>query len=75
LIDKSIQDEVVGKVIISYAKYTNKHVVSEYKILYTFSSDDIGDDVYLRLADIIHEYPCILSSSIEDKVLSITVCE
>lgn len=75
LIDKSIQDDIVEKVIIRYAVYTNKHVVSVYRVLYTFTSDDIGDDVYLRLADIIREYPCILSSSIEDKVLHIVVCE
>jgi hypothetical protein len=76
LIDKSIQDEVVEKVIINYAEYINKHVVTDFRVLYSFASEDIGDDVYLKLADIIHDYPCILASSISDKsALIITVCE
>jgi hypothetical protein len=75
LIEESKNNDLVNRIVISYIIHSNKHVVAASKHLYSFNKDEMCDDTYLMLSDIVKDYPCIEHSAIEDGKLFIDVCE
>jgi hypothetical protein len=74
MIEASLNNDI-SKVVLRYPVYATKHVHIEFRHLCTITKDILDDDMYLKLADIINEYPCIISSSVDGDVLTLNVCE